>query len=97
MARDEVPGKDQTLMVLLLLKMNQMSLEEWSRIRQMLQTNPSSKMVERRLNLIHGLKKKKNLRVPMREVDPAQRVLGALSLALEFVVPNEDSGVHHPE
>ena len=90
LAKDEVPEKDQTL-----LKISQMSLEEFSRVRQILQTNLSSKMVERRLNMIQGMKK--NLRVPMREFSPAQCLLGALSLALEFVVPLEDSGVHHPE
>jgi hypothetical protein len=95
LANVEVLEKDQKLTMLLLLKMNQKSLEGWSRVRQMLQTNLSLEMVEKRLSLSQSLRK--NLLSLMREIGLAQRLPGAPEWALGYVVLDEGSGVHHPE
>ena len=57
-------------------------------------------MIETTLNLSPSpspsLSLKKNLRVRMLKIDPAQHPPDPLKPALEFVMLVEDSGVHHP-
>lgn len=67
LTKHEIPEIGQTLKMPLLLKMDQMSLEEKSRVLQMLNLSP--KMVAKRLSLSQSLRE--CLRSPMREIDPA--------------------------
>lgn len=58
-------------------------------------------MIETTLSLSLSLSlrlslKKGNLRVQMLKIDPAQHLPDPLRSALEFVMVDEDSGVHHP-